>query len=118
MGLLKKLVKSITGIKEFSFKVAGVTFKNGRRTRQAILRAMKYHDRGFETYKITLEREDFEGKTAIAVYSNGEQIGYIPADLVKEVDAAWKHEYLIESCEILGAGIDVPFGCRIKIAVH
>ena len=114
MGLFKSIVKKAIGAKEFEFLVAGVTFKNGRRTRQAILRAMKYKDNGFENYTITLEREQFEGQTAIAVYSNGEQIGYVPKDLVDEIDKAWKQEYMITSCEVKGNGKDTPMGCLIK----
>ena len=114
MGLFKKLVKAAIGAKEFEFKVAGVTFNNERRARQTILRAMKWHDNGFENYTITLQREEFEGKTAIAVYSNGEIIGFVPKELEPEIDAAWKKEYMIQSCEVLGSGKEIPFGCRIK----
>lgn len=114
MGLFKNLLKKAVG-KEIEFKVAGVSFKNGRRTRQAILRAMKYRDNGFEEVEITLQRYDFEGKLAIGVYANGEQIGNVPKDLTGEVDAAWTSEYVIEEWEVLGSGKEQPMGCRVKI---
>lgn len=114
MGLIKNLLKKAAG-KEIEFKVAGVTFKNGRRTRQAILRAMKYRDNGFEKVEITLQRYDFEGKLAIGVYANGEQIGNVPKDLTGEVDTAWSSDYIVEEWEVLGSGKEAPLGCRVKI---
>ena len=114
MGLFKNLMKKAAG-KEIEFKVAGVTFKNGRRTRQAILRAMKYRDNGFEDVKITLERYDFEGSVAIGVYANGEQIGNVPKDIKDEVNAAWSKDYIIEEWTVLGDGKEAPMGCRVKI---
>lgn len=114
MGLFKNLLKKASG-KEIEFKVVGVTFKNGRRTRQAILRAMKWKDSGFETVEITLQRYDFEGSVAIGVYANGEQIGNVPKELKDEVDAAWTGRYIVEEWEVLGSGKDAPFGCRVKI---
>lgn len=114
MGLFKNLLKKAAG-KEIEFKVVGVTFKNGRRTRQAILRAMKWKDSGFETVEITLQRYDFEGSVAIGVYANGEQIGNVPKELKDEVDSAWTGRYIVEEWEVLGSGKDTPFGCRVKI---
>lgn len=114
MGLFKNLLKKAAG-KEIEFKVAGVTFKNGRRTRQAILRAMKYKDNGFETVEITLQRYDFEGSVAIGVYANGEQIGNVPKEIKDEVDKAWTKDYIVEEWKILGSGQDAPFGCLVKI---
>lgn len=114
MGLFKNLMKKAAGT-EIEFKVAGVTFKNGRRTRQAILRAMKYRDQGFEQVQIQLAKYDFEGSLAIGVFANGEQIGNVPKEKVAEVNAAWQKEYVVEEWEVLGSGKDAPFGCRVKI---
>lgn len=114
MGLFKNLLKKAAG-KEIEFKVAGVTFKNGRRTRQAILRAMKYKDNGFETVEITLQRYDFEGSVAIGVYANSEQIGNVPKEIKDAVNDAWTGRYVVEEWEILGSGKEAPLGCRIKI---
>ena len=114
MGLFKNLLKKAVG-KEIEFKVAGVTFKNGRKTRQAILRAMKWKDAPYDKVELTLQRYDFEGSTAIGVYVNGNQIGNVPKELKDEVDAAWTSEYIVEEWEVLGSGKDAPFGCRVKI---
>lgn len=114
MGLFKKLVKAAIGAKEFEFHVAGVTFKNGRRTRQAILRAIKFKDTGYESTKITLKKVDFEGSPAIEVWANEELIGYVPKEIVPDIISAWKNEYQINSWEIVGGGDDFSYGCKIK----
>ena len=116
MGLFKNLIKAAAGYKEIEFNVAGVTFKNGRKTRQALLRAMKWKDAPFDHgVEIAFERYDYEGSLAIGVYANGEQLGNVPADLVREFDEKWTGRYLIESWEVLGSGKEAPFGCRIKV---
>lgn len=120
MGLLKNaaknIIKNVAGYKEIEFKVAGVTFKNGRKTRQALLRAMKWKDEPFDKkVDITFERYDYEGELAISVLANGEQIGNVPKEMVAEFDEKWTGQYLIESWEVLGSGKDAPFGCRIKV---
>lgn len=116
MSLFKNLIKAVTGYKELEFKVAGVTFKNDRKSRQALLRAMKWKDAPFDkAVEITFERYNFEGKLAIGVYANGQQLGNVPADLVPEFDQKWTGRYMIESWEVLGSGKDAPFGCRIKV---
>ena len=114
MGLFKNLMKKAVG-KEIEFKVAGVTFKNGRKTRQAILRAMKWQDPPYDKVEITLQRYDFEGSVAIGVYANGEQIGNVPKEMKDEVNAAWTGRYIVEEWEVLGSGKDQPMGCRVKI---
>ena len=114
MGLFKNLLKKAAG-KEIEFKVAGVTFKNGRKTRQAILRAMKWQDPPYDKVEITLQRYDFEGSVAIGVYANGEQIGNVPKEMKDEVNSAWTGRYIVEEWEVLGSGKDQPMGCRVKI---
>lgn len=65
-------------------KVAGVTFKNGRKSRQTILRKIHFKDEPFDkgNMELTLQREEWEGAPAFGVYVNGEQIGNIPAEYV------------------------------------
>ena len=116
MGLLKSIIKAAAGYKEIEFKVVGVTFKNGRKTRQALIRAIKWHDAPFDKeVNITFEKYDFEGKTAIGVYANGEQLGNVPAELVDEFCKKWTGKYLIEKYEVLGSGKDAPFGFLVKV---
>lgn len=103
-------------MKEIEFHVAGVTFKNGRKTRQALLRAMRFRDEPYNgKVNITFERYDFEGELAIGVYANGQQIGNVPHDLVKEFDEKWTHDYLIEEWKIIGGQDYKNFGCIIKV---
>lgn len=116
MGLFKKVIQKVTGYKEIEFNVAGVSFKNGRKTRQALIRAIKYQDPPYDkTVEITLERYDYEGSLAIGVYANGEQLGNVPADRVAEVDAVWKAQYTVTHYEVLGSGREQPFGFKIRI---
>lgn len=115
MGLLKSIVKAAIGAKEIEFKVAGVSYTNDDgEDRQYLLRKMKFHDGEFADYKITLERTTYDGRLAIAVYSNGHHLGYVPKELTQKVDKAWKHEYMIASCEVKGNGRETPRGCVIK----
>lgn len=66
----------------FNFKVAGVTFKNGRKTRQAILRAFKWGDETIESSDFELY--EYEGKPAVYVKINDQIVGNIPSDKVSE----------------------------------
>ena len=115
MGLLKNIVKAAIGAKEFEFNVAGVSYTNDDgEDRQYILRKMKFGDGEFEKFTITLEKTTFDGRLAIAVYSNGHHLGYVPKDLTQKIDKAWKHEYMIADCQVKGNGKETPRGCTIK----
>lgn len=62
-------------------KVAGVTFKNGRRGRQTILRQIRWQDEPYDgEVNVNLRLTEYEGKPAVEVWANQEQIGYIPKD--------------------------------------
>lgn len=84
-----------------TFKVAGVTFKNGRKTRQAILRALKWGDEEIET--VDLEPYEWEGKPAVHVKVNDQVIGDIPAKMVGkflEYERLYKRDNI--HCEVYG----------------
>ena len=115
MSILKGLIKKVAGYKEIEFNVAGVSFKNGRKSRQSIIRAIKWKDAPFDKVDITFQRYDFEGNMVIGVYANNEQIGNVPADLVQEFDKKWTGRYIIESYDVLGSGKETPFGFKIKV---
>lgn len=68
-------------------KIVGVTFKNGRKSRQTILRRLHWKDEPFDKNEaeVILDREEFEGKPAYAVLLNGEKAGYIPAELAQYI---------------------------------
>lgn len=101
------------------FKVAGVTFKNGRKTRQAILRAFKWGDETPET--VTFEEYEWEGKPAVYVKINDQIVGNIPANTTEKF---LEHERLYPRdnihCDIYGGaklndGTRTNYGCEIVI---
>lgn len=63
-------------------KIAGVTFKDGRKSRQTILRRLYWKDEPFDknAAEVTLDRGEYEGKPAFAVLLNDEKAGYVPAE--------------------------------------
>ena len=63
-------------------KIAGVTFKDGRKNRQTILRRLYWKDEPFDknAAEVTLDRGEYEGKPAFAVLLNDEKAGYVPAE--------------------------------------
>ena len=103
----------------FTFKVAGVTFKNGRKTRQAILRSFKYGDEEMET--VDLEQYIYEGRDAVYVKINDQIVGNIPSDRVAEfMDLRSKYPYEVTICDIYGGhklddGSRANFGCEVVV---
>ena len=102
-----------------NFKVAGVTFKNGRKTRQAILRAFKWGDEDIIT--IDFEPYEFEGKPAVYVKINDQIVGNIPANTT-ETFLEYEREYVRDNvhCEVYGGsklddGTRTNYGCEIYI---
>lgn len=101
------------------FKVAGVTFKNGRKTRQAILRAFKWGDEDIES--VDLEQYEYEGRPAVYVKINDQIIGNIPSDTTNtflEYEQKYKRDNV--HCEIYGGsklddGTRTNYGCEIYI---
>lgn len=101
------------------FKVAGVTFKNGRKTRQAILRAFKWGDETPET--VDFEQYEYEGRPAVYVKINDQIIGNVPADTTEtflEYEKLYKRDNI--HCDIYGGnklddGSRTNYGCEIII---
>lgn len=100
-----------------SVKVAGVTFKNGRRSRQTILRKIHFKDEPFDkgTMELTLQREEWEGKPAFGVYVNGDQIGNIPAEYVSYVNDNFSRLDGIVNIEVYGGGEGRNYGAEITL---
>lgn len=110
--------------KTYTFHVAGVTFNNGRKTRQAILRKIKWGDPPFDSVKWTLDTYEYQDKPAVGVYANGEQVGNVPKDqllfvLQRIVDDS------IESISgnVVGGGKDsdgnaLNFGCEVTLVLN
>lgn len=102
-------------VKRLDFKVAGVTFKTGRKSRQVMLKNMYFKntppfDEGIE---ITFERYEYEGELAIGVYSNGLQIGNVPRDIVPKFDEYWTSDY--KASFSIYEGKKSVWGCEISV---
>lgn len=102
--------------KTLSFKVAGVTFKTGRKSRQVMLKNMYFNNTPpFDgEINISFKRYEFEGKLAIGVYANCEQIGNVPASLTQTFDAYWSSGYAA-TYNIYGGYDNKPWGCLIDV---
>lgn len=100
-----------------SVKVSGVTFKNGRKSRQAILRKIHFKDEPFDkgTMELTLQREEWEGKPAFGVYVNGDQIGNIPAEQADYVSDNFSRLDGIVNIEVYGGGEGQNYGAEITL---
>lgn len=104
----------------FSFKVSGVTFKNGRKERQTILRAFKWGDE--EVKSIDFEPYTYEGSPAVYVKFNDQVIGNVPAEDVEqflEMERLHKREHI--SYDVYGGnkkedGSRTNYGCAIYIS--
>ena len=122
MGILNKLFSKKDSTEELIIKVAGVTFKNGRKSRQTILRKIKFKDEPFDKrLDIKLEQYDFEGRPAIGIYVNGEMIGNVPKDKTQFFIDNADRMIGISGMEIVGGGTvngeKLSYGVRIKITM-
>lgn len=101
--------------KSLNFKVAGVTFKSGRRSRQIMLKNMYFKNTPpFDSeIKITFERYEFNGQLAIGVYANGLQIGDVPQKIIDKFNSYWTCNYTADF-SIIGGG-ELTWGCVIDV---
>ena len=99
-----------------SFKIAGVTFKNGRRSRQTILRQINFRDPPYDRDpEIRLEKCDFEGEPAFAVYTGEEQVGYIGKQDIPEVLKRWDKYVGVAEFSVYGGGPGRNYGATVKL---
>ncbi len=99
-----------------TFSVAGVTFKNGRKSRQAILRKIKFHDEPFESIKsFDIEKYDYEGENAYSILVNSEQIGNIPKSNIAEYEQYCNYPVSVTDLSITGGGDNINYGCNITL---
>lgn len=102
-----------------TFKVAGVTFKNGRKTRQAILRAFKWGDEEIET--ISFEPYTYEDRPAVYVVINEQIVGNIPSEYTEKFyEMERLYERVNVHCEVYGGtklddGSRTNYGCEVYI---
>lgn len=101
-----------------SFKVSGVTFKTGRKSRQVMLKNMYFKNTPpfDDEITITFKRYDFEGNLAIGVYANDLQIGNVPLNLVKTFDEYWISDY-VASFDVYGGG-SKNWGCEVDVTFY
>ena len=99
-------------------KIAGVTFKDGRKSRQTIIRRLYWKDEPFDKNEaeVVLERGEYEGKPAFAVILNGQKAGYVPAEHVQFIeenfarcDGVTHIEAYCGANDIYGAEISIRF---------
>lgn len=89
--------------KYVEYRLAGVTYKDGRYSRQAALRAIKFRDPPFdEEPELHVEIQEYEGKPAVAVKAKDRMLGYIPKTRVKEFMADYPNYCGIDDIEITG----------------
>ena len=85
--------------------VVGVTFKNGRRHRQTILRQIRWKDEPYENEPdITLRLTEYEGQPAVEVWADEEQIGYIPKSQAQYFADNWNRYDSLFDFEVYGGG--------------
>ncbi|WP_461810873.1 hypothetical protein [Faecalimonas sp.] len=101
-----------------SFRVSGVTFKTGRKSRQVMLKNMYFNNTPpfDDEITITFKRYDFEGSLAIGVYANDLQIGNVPRDLVETFDKYWISDYTA-SFDVYGGG-NKNWGCEVDVVFY
>lgn len=94
---------------DYTFKVVGVTFKNANgRTRQGILRKLKFGDEPFnkDDVNITVEKGEYEGEPAFSVYAEGLQVGNIGRDDIPFILSRWERFIGVIEFDVSGGGRD------------
>lgn len=102
-----------------NFKVVGVTYKNGRKHRQTILRTYKHKDD--EIVSIDFEQYLYEGRPAVYVKINDEIVGNVPKELIEDfLEMERLYKRVDVDCTIYGGtkkydGSRTNYGCEITI---
>ena len=95
------------------FHVVGVTFFNGKQSRQSILKRL---GRGYgdNCERLWLERYLFDGEDAVAVYAKEGQIGNIAKTDLPWLLSHWEDYAYISDYEVVGSD---PLGIHIRVCV-
>lgn len=101
-------------MEHYDFKVVGVTFKTGRKSRQTALRQIYFHDEPYETADIELKEYEYEGEQALGVFVNDFQVGNIAKKDVRIAIDLLSDGYSI-GYTIYGGG-DKNWGMSIKLS--
>lgn len=97
------------------YRVVGVTFKNGRRHRQTILRQIRFHDAPYNkppTFR--LEKYKYEDEDAVAVYANEEQVGNISRTDLPWLLEHWNDYSHVDEYDVHGGG-EFNYGLTIRV---
>ena len=115
---LHEQVQMARNFESFTYKVVGVSFKNGRRSRQTILKQIHFRDPPYtKTPEIRIEEYEHEGEPAFAVYANEEQVGNIGKENIPEILERWDRYRRVRSFDIRGGG-DFNYGMVICVEFY
>lgn len=106
-------------------KVAGVTFKSGRKSRQTMLRKIKFRDKPYSNgLELGLSYYEYEGKPAYNITVNDDVIGNVPADKVEYVDKLMDEGKIVAVTyiSVYGGGKDsdgkpISYGAEVTIKI-
>lgn len=102
------------------FHIVGVTFKNGRKHRQTILRRIKFRDPPYQhDPDFYLEKYTFDGEDAFGVFVWGatcdEQVGNISRDDISWLQEHWDEYAYVDEYDIIGGGPGLSYGLVIRV---
>ena len=103
-----------------NFKVSGVTFDNDDGTnRQTILANIENQQPPFEdadNLNVYIRRTTFRGMLAFDVWVNGIQIGWVPKEMLEDVDEAMRHsDVQVSGFRITGGMEGYNYGVDIAL---
>lgn len=105
----------------FSFRVAGVTYKTGNKSRQAMLKKIKNEKEPFKSIDfVEFIPYKYENEDAYYVSINDEIIGNIPKKLIPKYKKYESHRVLSTYVDIIGGpnefdDDDSYYGCEIDV---
>ncbi len=111
--------RSDSDFEYLELKVKGVTFKTGRKSRQTMLRKIKYREDEFANELHAELREClFEGNPAFGVYVNDNMIGNIPSTLVPWLKDNYNRYVCVDDISVYGGYNDKSFGASINLKLR
>lgn len=100
-----------------TYKVSGVTFKTGRKSRQVALRHIFFRDPPYDgDLNVYIQQYDYDGEIAIGVYVNDFQVGNIPKNKVNEILDMWDYDMTLIDYSIYGGGDGKSWGMKIELS--
>lgn len=100
-----------------TFRVAGVTYNNddGTSRQEIIAQIKKNKDHNSTENKLDLKEYSYEGKPALAVFIDGQQVGNVPANNVDYLLKQIENDRLVSAkLEFLGGG-NLTYGIEITL---